>query len=206
MSNQYFENNNQLKSEIRELSYYIQGTTMLFLSDNGVFSKGNIDFGSSLLIRTVIEFEEGNAQKEALDVGCGYGTIGLTMAKIFPKIHVDMVDINLRAIDLAKQNQRKNFIENAEIFASNVLKCQYENIYKKYDLIVSNPPIRAGKKVVHAIVIGAKEHLKSGGSVWCVIQKKQGAPSLLQALEENDFEVHIRSKEKGYYVIQAIVN
>ncbi|MCM1260234.1 MAG: class I SAM-dependent methyltransferase [Prevotella sp.] len=202
MSNQYFENNDQLKSEIRELSYYIQGTTMHFYSDNGVFSKGNIDFGSRLLIQTMIECAEVCNQKDVLDVGCGYGTIGLTIAKLFPQIHMDMIDVNLRAIDLAKQNKSKNFIENAEIFASNI----YENIHKKYDIIVSNPPIRAGKKVVHAIVVGAKEHLSLGGSMWCVIQKKQGAPSLIKALEENFSEVHIRSKEKGYYVIQSILN
>ena len=202
MANQYFENNNQLKSEIRELSYYIQGTIIHFLSDNGVFSKDNIDFGSSLLIQTMIEFVEIHTQEEFLDVGCGYGTIGLTIAKLFPKIHMDMIDVNLRALNLARQNKNRNFIENAEIFASDA----YENIHKKYAMIISNPPIRAGKKVVHTIVVGAKEHLKLGGSVWCVIQKKQGAPSLIKALEESFSEVHIRSKEKGYYVIQAVLN
>lgn len=202
MSNQYFENNDKLKSEVRELSYYIQGITMRFLSDNGVFSKGNIDFGSSLLIRTIIKFSEMYNYQEVLDMGCGYGTIGLSVARMFPKIHMDMVDINLRAIELARENKSRNFVENAEIFVSDV----YENIQKKYDMIVSNPPIRAGKKVVHAIVVGAKEYLNSGGSVWCVIQKKQGAPSLLKALEETFSEVYIRSKEKGYYVIQAILN
>lgn len=202
MANQYFENNEKLKSEIRELSYYIKGVTMHFLSDNGVFSKGSIDFGSSLLIQTIIAFGEICHQEEALDVGCGYGTIGLTIARFFPEIHMDMVDVNLRALDLARQNQTINSVKNAEIFASDV----YNNIDKKYDIIISNPPIRAGKKVVHAIVVGAKDYLKEGGSVWCVIQKKQGAPSLMKALEETFPEVHIRSKEKGYYIIQAVLH
>lgn len=201
MANQYFENNEKLKSEIREISYYVKGTTMHFLTDNGVFSKGNVDFGSSLLIQTIMEFVK-MYNEEVLDVGCGYGVLGLTLAKFFPKIQMDMVDVNLRAIDLARQNKNKNFVKNAEIFASDV----YEKIDKKYNMIISNPPIRAGKKVVHAIVVGAKDYLKEGGSVWCVIQKKQGAPSLMNALEEVFSEVHICAKEKGYYIIQAILH
>ena len=198
MSGQYFENNENLTSNINELTYYFRKTKMRFLSDNGVFSKGGIDFGSSLLLRT-IDVEDA---KTILDVGCGYGTIGLTIAKTNPECFVEMVDINLRAIDLAKQNMVLNEVKNAEIFVSNI----YENITKKYDVIVSNPPIRAGKKVVHEISLGSFNKLNNGGKYYAVIQKKQGAESLFKALETVFPIVEVIEKDKGYWIIKAQKN
>lgn len=195
MSNQYFENNTNLASNEVKLKYYFKKTELTFISDNGVFSKGGIDFGSSLLLKSLIL----ENSKTILDVGCGYGTIGLTIAKTNPNVLVDMVDVNDRAIALSIKNKELNGINNAEIFASYI----YENIDKKYDLIISNPPIRAGKKVVHEISLDAKKYLNEGGSYWCVIQKKQGAPSLLKALNEMYDEVEIITKDAGYWIIQA---
>lgn len=195
MSNQYFENNPKLESNINKISYYFKGIKIDFLSDNGVFSKKQIDFGSSLLLKT-IKLEQA---KNVLDVGCGYGTIGLVIAKVNPDIFVNMVDVNLRAISLAKQNMDNNNIKNAEIFVSNI----YENVNKKYDIIVSNPPIRAGKKVVHGISLGAYNYLNDGGSYWCVIQKKQGAESLYKGLNDVFSLVEIVEKDKGYWIIKA---
>ena len=198
MSGQYFENNENLTSNINELTYYFRKTKMRFLSDNGVFSKGGIDFGSSLLLRT-IDVKEA---KTLLDVGCGYGTIGLTIAKTNPECFVEMVDVNLRAIDLAKQNMTLNEIKNAEIFASNI----YENVTKKYDVVVSNPPIRAGKKVVHEISLGSFDKLNDGGKYYAVIQKKQGAESLYKALQTVFPIVGVIEKDKGYWIIKAEKN
>ena len=198
MSGQYFENNDNLTSNINELTYYFRKTKMRFLSDNGVFSKGGIDFGSSLLLRTI----DVKGAKTLLDVGCGYGTIGLTIAKTNPECYVEMVDVNLRAIDLAKQNMTLNEIKNAEIFASNI----YENVTKKYDVVVSNPPIRAGKKVVHEISLGSFEKLNDGGKYYAVIQKKQGAESLYKALQTVFPIVEVIEKDKGYWIIKAEKN
>lgn len=198
MSGQYFENNENLTSNINELTYYFRKTKMRFLSDNGVFSKGGIDFGSSLLLRTI----DVKDAKTLLDVGCGYGTIGLTIAKTNPECFVEMVDVNLRAIDLAKQNMTLNEIKNAEIFASNI----YENVTKKYDVVVSNPPIRAGKKVVHEISLGSFEKLNDGGKYYAVIQKKQGAESLYKALQTVFPIVEVIEKDKGYWIIKAEKN
>lgn len=195
MSNQYFENNPNLASNQIEISYYIKGNVMTFLSDNGVFSKSQVDFGSSLLIKTLPKLET----KKVLDVGCGYGPIGLTIAKLNPQCMVQMVDINERAMNLAKKNRVLNRVENAEIFASNI----YENIREKYDLIVTNPPIRAGKKVVWDITLGAVEHLNQDGEMWCVIQKKQGAESLIKGLKTVFKEVEIVEKDKGYWIIRS---
>ena len=198
MSGQYFENNENLTSNINELTYYFRKTKMRFLSDNGVFSKGGIDFGSSLLLRTI----DVKDAKTLLDVGCGYGTIGLTIAKTNPECFVEMVDVNLRAIDLAKQNMTLNEIKNAEIFASNI----YENVTKKYDVVVSNPPIRAGKKVVHEISLGSFDKLNDGGKYYAVIQKKQGAESLYKALQTVFPIVGVIEKDKGYWIIKAEKN
>lgn len=195
MSGQYFENNENLTSNINELTYYFRKTKMHFLSDNGVFSKGGIDFGSSLLLKTI----DINQAKTLLDVGCGYGTIGLTIAKTNPECFVEMVDVNLRAIDLAKQNMALNEIKNVEIFVSNI----YESVTKKYDVVVSNPPIRAGKKVVHEISLGSFERLNDGGKYYAVIQKKQGAESLYKALQTVFPVVEVIEKDKGYWIIEA---
>lgn len=196
LSNQYFENNTNLKSQEHEIKYYFRGTTFSFIADNGVFSKNTIDFGSSLLLKEIVI----NAKVEKiLDVGCGYGPIGLTIAKFNPNSYVDMIDVNYRAIDLAIKNANLNKINNVKIFESNI----YANINSSYDLIVTNPPIRAGKKVVHEILLDGYNYLNNGGSLWCVIQKKQGAESAIRALQSKYQEVIVHSKEKLYYIIEA---
>ena len=196
MSNQYFENNEKLESNPVEIKYYIKGFVMNFLTDNGVFSKKAVDFGSSLLLKSLPTLNNVNI----LDVGCGYGTIGLTIAKMNPTAYVTMVDINQRAVLLTNKNMISNQIKNAEIFVSDI----YNNVHQKYDFIVTNPPIRAGKKVVHNITLGAIAYLKDGGQMWCVIQKKQGAESLLIKLKDTFSNVEIISKDKGYFIIKSI--
>lgn len=197
MSNQYFENNENLKSQIFEITYYYKQNTIKFLSDAGVFSKRGIDFGSSLLLKNIIITDDA---KHILDVGCGYGTIGITLAKSYPNLKVDMVDVNLRAINLTRKNMINNNVNNAIVFESNM----YENIENKYDLIVTNPPIRAGKKIVHGILLEGYKYLNNDGELWCVIQKKQGAESALKVLKEKYEIVNTICKDKLYYIIQAI--
>ena len=197
MSNQYFENNENLKSDIFEINYYFKNHTIKFLSDAGVFSRRGIDFGSSLLLKTICIKE--NA-KTILDVGCGYGTLGITLGLTNPNLIVDMVDVNLRALDLARKNALANSVTNVNIYESNM----YEHVEKNFDMIVTNPPIRAGKKIVHGIILDAYDHLNDGGSMWCVIQKKQGAESALKALKEKYRAVNVVDKDKLYYIIEAI--
>ena len=196
MANQYFENNTNLSSEIKEITYFYKGVELKFFADNGVFSKSGIDFGSNLLLKTV----NLNGVKKVLDVGCGYGTIGITLAKIYPDVTVTMVDVNNRAIGLCENAIVKNNVKNAEVFESYI----YEKVTDKYDLIISNPPIRAGKSVVHGIIVGAYEHLNDGGSMWCVIQKKQGAESAKKALKDVYKSVEVVEKDKGYEIIKAV--
>lgn len=196
MPNQYFEDNTKLASNMQEFNYYFKEKTYTFISDIGVFSKKGIDFGSSLLLKTLPLNKSYNT---ILDVGCGYGPIGIIIADNYKEAMVDMIDVNNRAIELAKVNAIKNKVNNVKIFNSNI----YENIDHKYDLIITNPPIRAGKKIVHEIILGAIKYLNENGELWCVIQKKQGAPSAYEALCNTYKAVKIVEKENGYWIIQV---
>lgn len=196
MANQYFENNPDLKTEIKKIEYFYKQITITFFSDYGVFSKTGIDFGSNLLLKTI---EIKNAKK-VLDVGCGYGTIGLTISKAYPDTMVTMVDVNLRALTLAKKGIEANLLKNALVIESDA----YQNIHDTFDIIVTNPPIRAGKRVVHKILLDGVKYLHDGGCLWCVIQKKQGAPSAFKALMTVYKKVEIVEKDNGYWIIKAV--
>ncbi|MFX3624279.1 MAG: class I SAM-dependent methyltransferase [Ectobacillus sp.] len=196
MAEHYFSNNPTSKSDRKRWNFTLRGTSFSFLSDYGVFSKSEVDFGSRLLIEA---FQAPQAEGNFLDVGCGYGPIGLALAKEFADRRVDMVDVNERALELAKENAVLNKVANVSIFQSNV----YENVSGPYAAILSNPPIRAGKQVVHEILERANEYLAPEGELWIVIQKKQGAPSALAKLEEVYPFVEVVEKKKGYYIIKS---
>lgn len=187
----YFTNNQNLKSEIKTITYSHNGYDFVFLSDNGVFSKEHIDYGSKLLLETFIKnhHDSGNI----LDVGCGYGYMGIVIAKELQS-NVTMIDINKRALHLAKRNLEQNKV-TAKIIESN----GYENIQDKYDVIITNPPVRAGKKVLLDILIGAKDHLNENGELWYVLRKDHGAKSMEKILNEH-YQVQTIEKSKGFYI------
>ena len=187
----YFTNNQNLKSEIKEINYAYNGIDFVFLSDNGVFSKSHIDYGSCLLVETFMKSKP--ISGSVLDVGCGYGFIGITAGKLLDS-NVTLVDVNKRALHLAKMNLDKNRLVG-KIIESNA----YENVSSKYDYIITNPPVRAGKKVLLDILIGAKEHLNKDGTLWYVLRKDQGAKSIEKTLEEY-YVVEIMEKSKGFYI------
>lgn len=191
----YFTNNENLKSELRTISYEVNNVLFSFTSDNGVFSKDKIDFGSLNLVKVLLKnYPKKNIN--ALDVGCGYGFIGISLAKLLDS-KFDMVDVNNRAIHLANMNIKNNKVE-ARAFYSDALS----GIDKNYDLIVTNPPIRAGKVVVEKILLDSLKHLNSDGELWFVIRKDQGAKSIINLLK-TDYEVTLVEKCKGFYVIKA---
>lgn len=170
---------------------------MLFTSDAGVFSKKEVDFGSQLLLET---FRFPRIDGDILDVGCGYGPIGLTLAKENPNCNLTLVDVNERALELTELNAKLNQVKNVTIKKSNLLSA-IEG--KKFASILSNPPIRAGKKVVHQLFEEAYSHLIDDGELWIVIQKKQGAPSAIEKLESLFSDVVVEKKSKGYFIISA---
>ena len=189
--NQYFVNNNDLKSEVRVIKYNYGSHCYEFLSDNGVFSKNKIDFGSIILLETYLK-SRGNIQS-FLDVGCGYGFLSIVLAKELGITGMG-IDVNLRALDLAKDNAKLNQV-SVSFKESNI----YENVTDSYDLIITNPPIRAGKKVVLNILLEAKEYLHSNGELWAVIRKDQGAKSIIKEISDT-YIVEIKEKNKGFYV------
>ncbi len=191
----YFTNNDNLKSELRTIIYKHQGHELMFYSDNGVFSKDKLDFGSTLLLDTLYDDKQ---QKDlsVLDVGCGYGFIGISIAKILG-YKVTMCDVNRRALHLAEKNCVRNNVE-AKVIESNM----YEHITDRYDLIITNPPIRAGKEIVYGILDGARDRLKARGELWFVIRKDQGAKSAISHLEET-MNCEVVAKSKGFYIVKA---
>ena len=194
MTKMYFAENPDAKHDIHELKVELLGQQMTFLTDAGVFSKKMIDYGSRVLL-SALEF---NKKEMLLDVGCGYGTLGLTLAKA-QELEVTLVDINQRALDLARKNADANQV-SADIFQSNV----YEQVTGQFHHIISNPPIRAGKQVVHEVISGRYDHLLADGDLTIVIQKKQGAPSAKTKMEEVFGNCETLKKDKGYYILRSV--
>ncbi len=190
----YFTNEN-LKSNLKKVLVKINDKAFNFWTDNGVFSKSNLDFGSRTLINAVLKE---NLEGTLLDVGCGYGVLGIILSSFF-NLKTDMIDINKRAVHLTNMNIKENNIENITAFESNI----YEKITKKYDYIITNPPIRAGKNIVYKILFEAKEHLNKKGILYFVINKDQGAKSTIKDLEKIA-KVEVLEKNKGFFVIKCI--
>jgi 16S rRNA (guanine1207-N2)-methyltransferase len=197
MTKHYYSKEQQVESNPRNWSFTLRNHSFLFKTDNGVFSKGEVDFGSRLLVET-FRFPEINGH--VLDVGCGYGPIGLSIAKDAQDRNVHMVDVNERALLLANENARLNQITNTSIYESFCLDQVTEN---NFAVILTNPPIRAGKQVVHQILEQSYNHLAPSGELWVVIQKKQGAPSAMEKLEGLFQDVEVVEKKKGYFIIKA---
>ena len=193
----YYEDNQDLSHDFQTLTVELLGQSMRFKTDRGVFSKNGIDYGT----RVLLENYQPESAKSLLDVGCGYGTLGLTLAKKFD-LGVTMVDVNSRALDLCRQNAIDNAVSNSKIELSNI----YESVSEKYDAIISNPPIRAGKEVVHEILAGAFGHLNDGGHLTIVIQKKQGAPSAQKKMEEVFGNCQLVARDKGYFILRSYKN
>lgn len=191
----YFTNNPTSKSEERLLSYSIQGKELQFVSDNGVFSKQHIDIATNFLLQVLLQEK---IEGKLLDVGCGYGVIGITLATFFP-VQVTMLDINERALQLARKNCEKNHIEQVQIVESD----GFQNITDCYDTIVTNPPIRAGKSVIYAMYQEAYKHLKEGGTLYLVINKKHGAPSTKDYLLQLFGNCEVLDRKAGFHVMKC---
>lgn len=190
----YFTNEENLKSEIEKVIAEINGIPFYFYTDNGVFSKGELDFGTELLLKN-FKYDNPN-NKMLLDIGCGCGPIGIYASHL--GFTVDMSDVNKRAIHLSKMSLKEQNL-SANVFESDA----YKNITNKYDYIVSNPPIRVGKEKLYEIVMNAKEHLKDGGSLWIVVRKQQGAESMVRDMKNAYKTVEVIAKKKGFFIIKA---
>jgi len=200
LADHYYTKDPTAKHAEKSWTFSLYEHDFVFTTDSGVFSKNTVDFGSRTLLDAIKELEF--VPGALLDVGCGYGPIGLAVAFDRPKRQVDMVDINERALGLAKKNAAANQINNVNIFSSDI----YAGVTgTQYAAVLTNPPIRAGKKVVHEILAGAKQHLTSGGILLAVIQKKQGAPSAQKKMAEVYGNCEVILKRKGYFILKSVM-
>lgn len=187
----YFENDENLESNIVDFKVNIDNNCFTFSTDNGVFSKGELDFGTYLLIKNVLKMD---LSGDVLDLGCGYGPIGIILKKN-KDINVDMIDINKRAIHLTKMNAKKNGVIINSFYSDG-----YENVTNIYNYIISNPPIRIGKQNLYKLLIDSKNHLKKDGEMIIVVRKEQGALSLIKDMSVY-YNVKTIDKEKGFLII-----
>ncbi len=193
---QYFDNNENLISKKREISVLLNDTKYTFISDNGVFSKGEVDYGSIALLKILLKQ---NFTGNILDIGCGYGTIGLILAKNFPECNFLLSDVNIRACALTRENKKSFGVKNVEIIESDI----FQNIDKNFDYIVTNPPIRAGKKVIYSIFEQSYHHLNQNGSLFIVIRRSHGAESAQKFIHSVFENCELLKKDKGFYVYCA---
>ncbi|MBR6689825.1 MAG: class I SAM-dependent methyltransferase [Bacilli bacterium] len=189
----YFDKNTNVESKEVTTRAELNGRLYIFKTDNNVFSKRGLDFGTRTLLESI---DIKNISGDVLDFGCGYGPIGIYI-KSNTDANVDMIDVNERALNLARSNANINKVD-VNIFESDI----YSNVSKKYNYIITNPPIRVGKKILYEILIKAKDYLKEEGHLIFVINKDQGAKSTMKDMQEY-YSVKLLEKNKGFYVIDC---
>ena len=196
MNDHYYTRVPQSASRPAECTFTYRGTEMAFRTDAGVFSRGEVDTGTRLLLEALPEEMHG----DILDLGCGWGVIGISIARTWPETRVTLADVNLRALDLSRENAEKNRADvvcaesdGMEAFAG-----------KTFDAVVTNPPIRAGKQVIYRMFADAAEHLAPEGALYLVIRKQQGAESCLKYLKTLFSEAERVERDAGFWVLRAV--
>ena len=190
---QYFDNDKNIKSDKRLIKFNFKNKEFSIYSDNGVFSKDRFDYGTRVLLSNIDIFKlRGNV----LDLGCGLGVVGIILGTFNKNISIDMIDANWRALDLTKDNLKLNNVK-ADVFVSNV----YDNVDKKYNYIITNPPIRAGKDVIRRFLFDGYDYLEDDGVIYFVMRKDHGVKSMMKELE-GKYIVNVIDKDKGFYVVE----
>ena len=195
MAEQYYTRDPQGASRPQECRVSWRGQTLTFLTDAGVFSRGELDTGTRLLLDALPDDLAGSL----LDVGCGWGAIGICLAKAYPGLRVTMADVNLRALALAEENARRCGAQVRCLESDGLAALAGE----RFDWIVTNPPIRAGKQVIYRIFAEAAAALRPGGALFLVIRKQQGGDSAIRFLKEHFAAVEKLDRSGGFWVIRA---
>jgi len=192
----YFENDPSLKSKIREISCSFNGKNFVFKSDSGVFSNKEADLGSLIFVKTLLGLD---LKGKILDLGCGYGTVGILLNSFNKNVEITYSDVNPKCVELTSNNLRQY-----DLNGKCLLSDGYLNIDERYDFILFNPPIRAGKEVIYRLYNESLEHLNEGGKLYLVIRKDKGALSHMKYLESIGAPSRIINKDKGYLVIECL--
>ena len=199
----YFSEVQDVKSSKKIINYEIKNENFEFLTDNGVFSKTKIDFGTDVMLQTFLNENKKLENIRILDIGCGYGVVSVVLKKFFEKTKILSTDVNERALELTKENiQKNNRTDDFEVRKSFV----FDNISESFDVILSNPPIRAGKQVIFEIYEKSFFHLNKNGEFYCVIQTKHGAKSTKKKLEELFGNCTTLVIEDGYRIFRCVKN
>lgn len=196
MNDHYYSSDPKSEHDPRTWRTGIKGRPFTFTTDSSVFAKRGLDYGTRLLIEALPLPLRGTV----LDMGCGYGPIGLAIKAFSPQAMVTLSDVNRRALDLCRKNAAKNGLASVEIVESDGLAALHG---RSFDWIVTNPPVRAGKKVVYRLFEETAAHLSGDGEFWLVMRKKQGAPSALKKLATLFTGVTVVTRGKGYTVIRC---
>lgn len=210
--NHYFSEKQEVKSDRKIIKYEIENKKFEFVTDNGVFSKAKVDFGTDVMLKVFLRENAGrkNQKFDVLDIGCGYGVVSVAMKAFFQKIKTVSSDVNERALELTRENLLKNDVvkikdndlENADFEVRKSFA--FDNISEKFDVILSNPPIRAGKQTIFQIYEKSFEHLNENGEFYCVIQTKHGAKSTQKKLEEVFGNCETLEINAGYRIFKSV--
>lgn len=194
MNDQYYTADPSSQSRPVACAFPYRGYGLSFMTDAGVFSKGELDQGTRLLLDALPALKG-----DVLDLGCGWGAIGVSLAKANPDCHVVMADVNHRALGLSRDNLTRNGVQ-AEVIESDGMAALMD---RRFDAVVTNPPIRAGKQVVYKMFADGASCLKPGGALYLVIRKQQGAESCMKYLKTLFAQVEKISKSSGFWVLKA---
>ena len=195
----YYTNAPTSRSDIREIRYEVNGHSLRYLTDHGVFSMERVDHGSDILIHAVIE-QEAAMTGTMIDLGCGYGAIGVAVAAVYPQVKVSMIDVNDRAMELARRNAEKNGVsERVAVGTADQLAVQ-----EGAEVVITNPPIRAGKETIYGLFQDSFQWLRPGGRLYVVIRKNQGAPSAVKELTQIFGNCETVERQSGFHVLRCV--
>lgn len=194
MADHYYTQTPTSQHDEWQINADVFGHTLKFTTDAGVFSRDGLDKGTEILLNALPLLNG-----RILDLGCGWGAVGVALGKEYPDLELMMTDINQRAVDLSLRNLAANGVENAQVVQGD----SYESISGTFDAIITNPPIRAGKVAIYAMFADARQYLTPNGVLYIVIRKQQGAPSALKYLREIYAEAEVIDREAGFWVICA---
>ena len=193
MNDHYYTVHPSSAHDLRACTVDVLGVQSQFTTDAGVFSRDGLDTGTRALLEALPPIHG-----RALDLGCGWGPVGVTLARKYPDAQIVMTDVNQRAVDLSVRNLAAN--------GARAAVCQgdgFENVSGNFDFVITNPPIRAGKAAIYGMFADARDRLNPGGQLYIVIRKQQGAPSALKYLREQFTGAEVVARESGFWVIRA---
>ena len=193
MHDHYYTVNPNSAHDLRRVKFSVLGNELAFDTDAGVFSRDGLDEGSRILMEALPEL-----YGRVLDLGCGWGAVGVSIKKRWNEIDLVMTDVNQRAVDLSQKNLALNGVSATVLQGDG-----FQNVTGNFDFVITNPPIRAGKQAIYGMFADARDRLLEGGKLYIVIRKQQGAPSALKYLREIFSEAEVIDREAGFWVIES---